>query len=477
MSSPLAPGVSLSGVLSPITAPIGGLVSGLAGGAAGMVLHAISSWVLGGTRTALLEVAGAIGSATAPNLESSWFSSAYWRVAALAAMLTIPFLCAAAVQAIARADLNLLGRVVFGYLPLSVLGVSLAAPLTMLLLAATDQMSTVVSAGAAGGGARFLDDAAATAGGLATAAGGSPFFAVVVGLLALMAAMALAIELLVRAAAVYVVVLMLPLAFAALVWPARRVWAARLVELLASLILSKFVIVAVLSLAAEAFVHGTPGTDELLVAMSLIMLSTFAPWALMRILPFTELAAGAAGILRSESPFPAARMAGSQLAADAGQMAVDLPSRLRDQARGMYGGRGGADPVPDLATGATRGPGPGLFMAEAAETEPGLVAAGVGVGVGVGAGVGVGVEAGEPDLTRPAPGDTSGAYEPGSASARPPRPRAPFDQFAPEQDTAAAGAAPEAKNPAGAPPVLFDHEPVWLDAAGAEPPAAREERR
>ena len=84
-------------------------------------------------------------------------------------MLTIPFLCAAAVQAMARGDLGLLARAAFGYLPLSVLGVSLAAPLTMLLLAATDQMSAVVSASAATGGARFLDHAAQVAGALAAA--------------------------------------------------------------------------------------------------------------------------------------------------------------------------------------------------------------------------------------------------------------------------------------------------------------------
>lgn len=320
-----------------IVDPVGGLVSGLAGSASGFVLQGISSWVLNGTKQALEEVAAAIGAATAPNLDSTWFSSTYWRVAALAALLTIPFLCAAAVQAVARADLGLLLRVTFGYLPLSLVGVSLAAPLTMLLLAATDQMSSAVSSSAAGGGARFLDHAAVVAGGLATAAGGSPFFAVVVGLLAVMAAMALAVELLMRAAAVYVVVLMLPLAFAALVWPARRIWAVRTVELLASLILSKFVIVAVLSLAAAAFTHGTPGIGELLVAMSLILLSTFSPWALMRILPFTELASGAAGILRNELPRSQASLAAAAgTATGVGDLATALPARLRDHARSMY---------------------------------------------------------------------------------------------------------------------------------------------
>ncbi len=344
----LAGGITAS---NPVTGVASTVISGVAGSAADLALRSISSWVLGGTKSALEQVAAAISTTTAPNLESTWFSSTYWRVAALAAMLTVPFLCAAAVQAVARGDLGMLARAAFGYLPLSVLGVSLAAPLTMLLLAATDQMSSVVSASAATGGARFLDHAAQIAGALSASAG-SPFFAVVVGLIAVMAALALAIELLIRAAAVYVVVLMLPLAFAALVWPARRVWAARLVELLVSLVLSKFVIVAVLSLAAAAFAGGgTPGVGELLVAMSLILLSTFAPWALMRILPFTELAAGAAGILGGELSHAGGRAtAAAGMSATPSEMAMQIPARLRDQARRVYGGHGdGADPVAPAA--------------------------------------------------------------------------------------------------------------------------------
>lgn len=338
----------------PVTGVASSVVSGVAGSAAGLALHGISSWVLNGTKGALEQVAAAIGSTTAPNLDSTWFSTTYWRVAALAAMLTIPFLCAAAVQAVARGDLGLLVRAAFGYLPLSVLGVSLAAPLTMLLLAATDQMSAVVSASAATGGARFLDHAAQVAGALAGSTS-SPFFAVAVGLLAVMAALALAVELLIRAAAVYVVVLMLPLAFAAIVWPARRVWAARMVELLVSLVLSKFVIVAVLSLAAAAFAGGTPGIGELLVAMSLIVLSTFAPWALMRILPFTELAAGAAGIMHggvSQTHDHAARAAG--MSATPSELAMQLPARLREQARRAYAGRDDGEDLTDSGTPATQ---------------------------------------------------------------------------------------------------------------------------
>jgi hypothetical protein len=311
---------------------------------AGFALGNISSWVLDGTRDALRGVASAIGTTTAPNLDSTWFSSTYWRVAALAAMLTVPFLCAAALQALARSDMALLTRSVFGYLPLSLIGVSLAAPLTMLLLAATDQMSAAVSATGIDGGARFLDQAATAAADMAGASDGL-FFAVLIGLFAIMAALALAVELLVRDAAVYVVVLMLPLAFAAMVWPARRVWATRLVELLVSLILSKFVIVAVLSLAGSALASGGNQLSTLLTAMALVVFATFAPWALMRILPFTEVAASAAGMMRHELPqvtATAGRLGANSIGG--AELAMALPARLRRQAHDVEGGFADQDP-------------------------------------------------------------------------------------------------------------------------------------
>jgi hypothetical protein len=356
--------------------PLGGIAKSAADSVAGFGLNAISSFVLDGTKGALQEVASMIGAVTAPNLQSTWFSSTYWRVATLAGMLTLPFLFAAAVQALARSDLALLAKAVFGYLPLSLLGVSLAAPLTMLLLAATDQMSAAVAATAANSGAHFLDKAALVAGN-ASAIQGSPFFAVVIGLFAVMAALALAVELLIRAAAVYVVVLMLPLAFAAMVWPARRILAVRMVELLVSLILSKFVIVAVLSLASAAFQGGQPGLSELLTAMALLLLSTLAPWTLMRILPFTELAAGAGGMIRQELPHPrelASRVTSNS--AGAAESAMELPARMRSQARqteaGFDGGSSG--PVGTSPTPASNDP---TRVQPADATDPGSASASV----------------------------------------------------------------------------------------------------
>ena len=346
-----------SGIISKAAAPAADAVTNTVADAG---LNAIASWVLNGTKSALQSVAGAIGGATAPDLTSTWFSATYLRVAGLAVALTLPFLFAAVIQALLRSDPALLARVVFGYLPLSLLAIGLATPVTMLLLAATDQMCDVVSATALHGGAQFLDQAAAIAGATATLEG-SPFLAVAVGLMTVAAALALSLELLVREAAVYVVVLMLPLAFAAFVWPARRIWAVRMVELLISLILAKFVIVAVLSLAGSAFGSGGTGLPQLLTAMALLMLATFAPWTLMRILPFTELAAGAAGALRHELPQAAGSAKTMAARAEAGVGAVTdvastLPGLLRRQAGEAGQGDSGSAVAPDWHAGSAAAP-------------------------------------------------------------------------------------------------------------------------
>ncbi len=139
----------------------------------------------------------------------------------------------------------------------------------------------------------------------------------------------------VRAAAVYVIVLMLPLAFAAFVWPARRIWAVRSVELLIALILSKFVIVAVLSLGGAAFSqsvhHSVAG---MLAGVALLALAGFAPWALLRLLPMTELASAAAGLAPARGQARRSAAAGSADGqAHEGEVWAAKAAQMRREAR------------------------------------------------------------------------------------------------------------------------------------------------
>ncbi|MBV9805053.1 MAG: hypothetical protein JO130_17770, partial [Solirubrobacterales bacterium] len=218
-----------------------------------------------------------------------------------AAMLTLPFLFAATVQAALRSDISLLARAALGYLPLAMLSIGIAAPLTTLGLAASDEMSGLITSTAGDAGQHLITRLGIAAVGIPTLAL-KPFLGFLVGLLVIGAAFALWIELLLREAAVYVVVLMLPLAFAALTWPARRIWAIRAIELLVALILSKFAIAAVLSLGGAAINASLvpPSITGLMAGTVLLMLAAMSPWALLRLVPLAEIASGAAGALRGE---------------------------------------------------------------------------------------------------------------------------------------------------------------------------------
>jgi hypothetical protein len=304
------------------------------------VLAAASIWVLGGAKLVLHETASVISSTTRPQLESTWFSASYWRMAGVSALLTLPFLFAAAIQALLRSDPALLARSALGYLPLGLLAVAVAAPVTMLLLSASDELSAIVSSASGSSDVSFLARAGALAGGI-SGLSHSTFLVFFIGLLAVAATLTLWVELLIRSAAVYVIVLMLPLFFAAFVWPARKVWAVRAVELLVALILSKFAIVAVLALGGAALGHTlVPSATQFLEGTTLVMLAAFSPWALLRLLPLHELAGGLQG-LRSQGRPP-----GVERSLEAGEIAQELmsqfPTEWPSRASGASGEPGGA---------------------------------------------------------------------------------------------------------------------------------------
>jgi hypothetical protein len=383
--------------------------------AAAAGLAAVVAWVTGGAHAALQATAKLIDASSRPNLLSTWFSSAYWRVAAVSALLTLPFLFAAAIQALIRSDMTLLGRAAFGYLPLGMLAVGVAAPMTMLLLGVSDEMSTIVSSASGRADGSFLAHAGVAVGAIGGAAI-SPFVAFFVALLTVAATITLWLELLIREAAVYVIVLMLPLFFAALVWPARRVWAVRAVELLVALILSKFAIVAVLALGGAALAHAAAvSVTSLLAGLTLVLLAAFSPWALLRLLPLHEVASAAAGGLRTASAQPLfdSDERGSRLAGSASDHRDALSHWLQQAGphRSRDDGPDSTDEVAALLPARANGgdaPIPDERVEAAAEEAATAVAASGGVSIG-------GHGSSSPDLSSPADGTDAPDAGPGAA--------------------------------------------------------------
>jgi hypothetical protein len=330
---PVVPGVTCSAAASALTpaglSPVCGLasgssgVAGLAGSAVSQVagfgvdsvLNDLGSWVADGASWLLAQVGTVLGATTGVELDASWFTVHYQTMAELAGVVIVPLLLLGIVQSIYRQDASRLVRSVLVNVPLAVLLTAVAVQLVQLGLSVTDAMSAAVAQSAGLDSGHFMASVTlALTGASVGNQASTPAFVLFLGALAVVfGAVLVWVELLIRASAVYVAVLFLPLALASLAWPAISHWCRRLVDTLVALILGKFVIVSVLSLAVGALAGGTGsapggappsdgsggGFDAVLGGAALLLLAGLAPWALFRLLPFAE--AGAVGHLESLS--------------------------------------------------------------------------------------------------------------------------------------------------------------------------------
>jgi hypothetical protein len=372
-------------VASGVTGAAGSAVSGLAGSAASSVagfgvdsvLNALGNWVSSGATWLLAQIGSALGATTSIDLSASWFTDHYRTMAALAGVVVLPLLLLGIIQSIYRQNASALVRSVVVNVPLAVLLTAVAVKLVQLGLAVTDAMSNAVAAGSGLDAGHFMSSVSLALSGTSLVQPAAPAFVVFLGsLVVVFGALLVWIELLIRAAAVYVAVLFLPLALASLAWPAIAHWCRRLVDTLVALVLGKFVIVSVLSLAAGALAgaggKSGGGFTAVLGGAALLLLAAFAPWALFRLLPFVE--AGAVGHLeglshraRQTAAVPArglAQVAMRAAGAGAGSMAGAAAGTIGGALRGGGGGGGGGGGASgglagSLAGGRGGGPGPG----------------------------------------------------------------------------------------------------------------------
>ena len=84
---------------------------------------------------------------------------------------------------------------------------------------------------------------------------------------------------------------LLPIVLAASLWPPAVAWARRLAETLGALIVSKAVIVLVLSLALDAVANAGSGASTALTGGALLLLAAFMPYVVLKLVPAVELAA------------------------------------------------------------------------------------------------------------------------------------------------------------------------------------------
>ncbi len=351
---------------SSVGAAAGSVVGHAAGAGATQVLDALGGWVASGAVWLLGRVAGLLVASTRVDLGATWFTSHLAVMVGLSGTVVLPLLALGVVQAIHAQSAVLLVRTALVNVPAALVLTGVAVKLVAIGLVVTDAMSTAVAGGARAEtshvlGRVVLDLGTAALGGQA----GVPEFLVLVASVVVVAAtFAVWVELLLRAAALYVAVLFLPLALASLAWPAVSHWSRRLAEAIAALVLAKFVVVAVLSLGAGAVAAGTGGTSSgaanltaVLAGASLLLLASLSPWALLRLLPFAE--AGAVAHLDGVANRGVRAVAGAprtlvRAALGMSEVAGALASNGAGQLGGTLGSVGGAAA---RAAGATAGAG------------------------------------------------------------------------------------------------------------------------
>jgi hypothetical protein len=381
-----------------------GLVSGLAGQAVsavgGSILDVLADWMIGAATQITTFVARAMSQTTTPQLESAWFEAQFAPMANLGAGLGLLVALIAFASATIRRSPHALAHALAGIVRAGA-GTGLIVALTVIGLSVADQISAAVLSGSP---RAFWGEVAHAWGANGFGGFGSSALAMLIALVEVFAAVFVWLELIVRNAAIYVAVLLFPVALAAAIWPALGAWPARLGRLLLLFVILKPLTLIVLSLAGAAAaaglsfgggVQGSVGT--ILSAVVIFALAAFAPWALMHLLAADAESAHTASGLRSAAGAAvldrggrSVRSGGGLANSDAGGSAPPGSSPPGRPPRGRGpGGRGGGGPRHPLHAG-SRGDGGG----SSAPAESDALALGTELGaagsVGAAAGMGVG---------------------------------------------------------------------------------------
>lgn len=344
------------GILSPVCH----LVGSVGGSAADLVLGTIGSAFVSAAQ-AVSEIAlEALDATTRIDLTASWFTKNVGVIAAVTLPAVVALFTLQVIGSVLRREPGGLGRAVLG-VGKAMLGSALAIAITQLALLATDQICAVIAASAGtsvkGAALRFLK--------LTWLAGpaAGPVLQMMLGVAIIIGSLLLWAVLLFRKAAVLLVAVFAPVAFAGAVWDQTRGWSRRWIEAMAALVLCKVVIVVVFVLGLSAF--GSDGTQtagsqpagtslsDLLVGLMLLAIAVFAPWTTWKFVHWSGMEAGTAlHSTMAASPVPNAVRSTASQARFMAQSAAT--SALLGGAGGAVGGGAAAKTAGASAGGAAR---------------------------------------------------------------------------------------------------------------------------
>ncbi|WP_241844400.1 hypothetical protein [Kitasatospora sp. CB01950] len=342
-----------NGSVSSVTDPLGSLAKGCAQAAA---------WVV-------RQLAGAIDGTTKVDFTNAAFLQQYAVVFAVSTVVTLVlWLLAVTKRAVRGAPLGQAFGEAVGFLWLTVIASAFTPLILYTVVTVTDGLTDAVAAGTKSDTGTYLGGFADTLD--KGSMGGGPLILIIVSLVAVLAAAVLWIELVIRAAMLYVGALLGTAVYAGLVdkqlWKHVRRWAAMML----AVDLAKPIIVIILGLAG-AVATGSGADDDfarVLSGLAILFLSIFASAAVYRFVP------GFGDELLSMRQARAS-------AVQAGSAMINGPANLVKQGISTHGSRGGAQAgnaspgaggggvAPGIAAHASRPANPGRMAAPPAQSQ------------------------------------------------------------------------------------------------------------
>ena len=298
------PGIDIPGP-GDVIGGIGGFFGGLAEDAGRAIVDYVLEFIFGLIAQAVASITGALaqsfnGASTRVDLTGGWFtseggSSVTAMTSVIAGSLVLVFLFLSLIRAMFAGEFSTMWRAALVDVPVAFLATALTVVVASALLAMVDEASATLL-GADGEQLAAFGDSLADMEQLSLAG----LLGILFGLLFIIGAVLVWIQLLVRAALIYIVIAFAPITWVTRAYPGTRGIAKRGAEIAIALIVSKFVMAVSFRLGAEAMASSGVATGEvdlsaMLVGSSIMLMTAFMPWMIFKVIPAVENATSAAG--------------------------------------------------------------------------------------------------------------------------------------------------------------------------------------
>ena len=271
-------------------------------------------------------------------------------VLGMSTALVLALFFLAILRSLAAGEPGAIVRAALVDVPAALFSTVVSVTVAWILIRVVDQASLAVTGDVAGAMGRF-----SAALSTANALSGAGLLGIIFGLLFVTGAILVWLQLLVRSAMLYILVVLAPLGFATRAHPATRSIARRTVEMGIALILSKFAIAVAFGVGAAAIDSSnevdrgaTVDLTGMMTGAAIMLLAAFMPWVIWKAIPVVEAAAVTAGVERAPAHAAttaaslgvavgvgAGRLAGGGTAGGVGVQSVD----------GMPGSAGGGGAI------------------------------------------------------------------------------------------------------------------------------------